>query len=314
MTVPWFIGQPGAKHSAEIARVLAFAATGGAEGVIGTGHMKVLAQTVPNGSVRVTPGACSMLNRQSAGTLAAVYQSYVDGVSAQENLTIPATAGTARADLIVRIVQDSQYPPNTIPANPAVGPYGKYAVISNVEAARTTLVGLGLPYSAVVLARINIPASTAAITQAMITDLRQLSQPRTSSMRRTFMTSGAVTLTSGTPVRWPNVSQSLAIPSWATHAQIKADVAGIYVDGANATAALRVALGTSGQSMEVAVASVNIGRIATGVAHEFTLSATDRAAGTAVLDIKGYKGSGGSLYADHATPVTFDVMFEERAV
>ena len=64
---PWAIGGEGIEHSANVARLLAYAAAGGIEGIIGTLDLEVRPLAVPGGSVRVAPGACFILNRNPTG-------------------------------------------------------------------------------------------------------------------------------------------------------------------------------------------------------------------------------------------------------
>ena len=65
-STPWFVGG-GAQHSPEVARSLAYASTNGAEGTCGISDLRVQAQSVPNGSVQVIPGAALLLNRYTGG-------------------------------------------------------------------------------------------------------------------------------------------------------------------------------------------------------------------------------------------------------
>ncbi|MET7808651.1 hypothetical protein [Micromonospora chersina] len=80
----------------------------------------------------------------------------------------------------------------------------------------------------IALARVDIPPSTGAITEAMIKDLRRVANPR---RERTLLTSspGAnndLTSTSAY-VDWPAVAvKSIAVPSWATQVKIVSTIAG----------------------------------------------------------------------------------------
>lgn len=90
-----------------------------------------------------------------------------------------AATGSAggRSDLIVAQVEDPNMAgePWQTPTNPAVGPYIFTRVIPNVPAGTTSLRPLGYSgRSAIVLARVDLPASTGTVTASMITDLREL--------------------------------------------------------------------------------------------------------------------------------------------
>ena len=223
MTVPWFIGSNGALHSPEVARSLAYAATGGGEGVVSPLDMRVVALGVPGASVGILPGGAVMLNRSPGAS----YQSYVDRVLATEFLAIGATGGVARHDLIVRRVQDPDYPGWNVPADPVNGPYATYAVITGVSANCTTAKELNLNYPAIALARIDIPPLTGAIQQGHIVDLRKMANRR--SERRVFMGQpGAQDLVSAVSVNFPNTFvPTVDIPQWATHYSLIAHLAGV---------------------------------------------------------------------------------------
>ena len=175
MSVPWAIASNGAKHSGEVARTLAFAATQGSEGVISVGDMAVQQLAVAGASVQIIPGACAMLNRSPGGD----HQTYVDRELATLQLAIASTSsGGGRSDLIVRRVEDPDFPSWAVPVDPLLGPYSRYAVISGVPNTTTTAKQLNLGYPAIALARIDIPLSTATITTAMIKDMRKVCNPR----------------------------------------------------------------------------------------------------------------------------------------
>lgn len=215
--VPWFIGG-GAEHGPEVARMLAYAATSGAEGVISTGDMRVTALPTPGGAVRVYPGGAVMLNRYPG----APNQSYTVRNATSTDVAVSATgsSGGSTRYLIIR-VDDPQYG-GQVPANPVTGPYVRFVLV-------TSITNLAYPFLA--LAKITQPANTATITQAMITDLREVANPREKQViipRPTLANDAAsgMTLTAtGADGEWfPNAGgeQYIDIPSWATRMQVEA--------------------------------------------------------------------------------------------
>lgn len=241
-SVPWFVGG-GAQHSPEIARVLAYAAFRGNEGVMGPPDLRVTALTVPGASVNIAPGACSVLCR----ALGQTYQAYAGRLPTQDTVGIAATgSGSGRSDLIVARVEDPNLAgePWSAPTDVAAGPYIFIRVIPGVPNTTTTVTGLGLGYSAIPLARIDIPASTATITNAMLVDLRTIPNPRKERSLRTSYPAGSQDLSSQTTLtNWPSAANTtLTIPTWATTARIVAQVAGVNLLTANWNGALRVAL------------------------------------------------------------------------
>lgn len=221
--VPWAVGG-GAELSPAVARLLAFAATGGAEGVAGIYDLKVTALPVPGTSIRTTFGGAVILNRSPG----AANQSYVGMNATSTDVPVtPTGAGSARYDLVVARVMDPEYPPWPEPADPVNGPYIETHIIENVSSTTRTAAQLNLGYPAIALARLSIPASTATITNAMITDLREVAIPRRVRYVRTMALGGSSTedLTSSTDEAFPNASLSFApvdIPEWATAARVTA--------------------------------------------------------------------------------------------
>lgn len=292
----------GVEVPASVARMLAYVAGGGAEGIVEPGGLKVQPLAVPGTSVRVMPGAAMVKNRYPGGSL----QSYPIYEQVQQTVPIVATgSGGGRADLVIARVRDPQY---------VAGAAGvTFEVIQGVPASSGAAYVESLAYPALALARVTIPASTATITAGMITDLRALARPRTSLWRRSSTAPGTGSLTSTTRVRWPNIVHQVPVPSWATHVNVKADISGAYAGG-SAAANLFVSVGTSGVSSSAAIDTSTAARLSSTVVGDFALNATDRAAGTIAVEMQGNKYAGGNFLADHATPVAFDLLFEERAV
>lgn len=229
---PWFVGG-GAEHSPEIARQALFDSTGGNEGVSSVGGLRVAAQAVPNGTVRALTGGGLLLNRYPGGT----GQSYAVRNKTQTSIPItPTGSGGGRTDLVVIRVVDPQYEGQP-PVDPNDFDYTRFEVIQGVPAGTTTFAELNRNYPAIALAKITIPASTATITDAMITNLRKLAQPRTDvvNVPRPNVTNDAgMTLGSRAAFpqgEWfPNVGGNLnngrydiPVPTWATRMQIRCE-------------------------------------------------------------------------------------------
>lgn len=243
-SVPWFVGG-GAEHSPEVARLMAYAATAGAEGIVGTGDLRVAPLSVPGGSVRVAPGAALIRNRATGGAS----QTYVARNPTEDVVAIAATgSGGGRTDLIVAQVEDPFMAgePWQTPTNPAVGPYIFTRVIPNVPAGTTSLRNLSgySGRSAVVLARVNIPASTGTITAGMITDLRNVALPRATRSLDIFGASGGA-LGSTTEAAWPTNERTVEIPEWATRLKGSVTLTGVMQTGGNEASIHRLKIGSS---------------------------------------------------------------------
>ncbi len=126
--------------------------------------------------------------------------------------------------MVILRIEDPQYEGTR---NPAVDPIAYFQVISNVSSSATAIPDgrTGIP-----LARIDIPASTATITDAMIKDVRKVANPR---RERTYGPSPGVPLH-----RHQRHLRHLLLlhdrrrlehphPSWASVAKIRFDIGGL---------------------------------------------------------------------------------------
>ena len=156
-------GKGGAENSVELARVGVYAGTSGATGIIESTDLKVTALPVPGGAVRV---------RKGTGVIKSTYpgvfgQSYAVQEDSYTDVPVSATGSSGAAVKYVYIViEDTQYTGQQ-PEDVKTGPYNFYRV--------TTSLPSNKPY--LLLAKINQPASTGAITNAMLTDMREVANP-----------------------------------------------------------------------------------------------------------------------------------------
>lgn len=251
--VPWLV-DGGAVHSAEVSRTLAYVALGGAEGVVGPLDLKVSASSIPDGRVRNAAGACGITNTYPSQS----QQSYVGRNTSDDYVNIAPTAAAGRSDLVIARIDDPQYG-GTTPTDPAVGPYIKTAVLSNVGAG-VTEVPSSVLYPAVALARIDIPASTGTITNAMITDVRKLINPRASREIQLHSTTGTTVLTAVGPsyMNWPRAGGwQISIPTWATKMIVIGQLGGIRFGSPGAYGNLRIKLGTDANEVITPTTSFN---------------------------------------------------------
>lgn len=232
---PWFIGLDGVEHSAEVARMLAWGATSGASGIIKPTDLRVRAQTVPGPSVRIMPGGFVVESTYSGAS----QQSYIERAPTATDVDIPATGSSGGATrYVVGAILDAQYPGGgTAPAVPNDGIYAAPRVVSSLNQA----------YPLVPLARINQPANTSTITNAMITDLREVANPRRYEVmfgRPRIVADGSAGTTLSVKTSSggeyfpggdgsPNQFQ-VDVPPWATRVMIDADWMSVrYAAGEN---------------------------------------------------------------------------------
>lgn len=318
--VPWAV--EGGLHSAAVARLLAYAALGGAEGIVEPSDLKVSALAVPGTSIRIGPGGVAILNRYAGGG----QEVYVGRNPEDHVLAYPANnTGSSRYDLVGLRVNDPNFPGGgSAPVDPLVGPYIAPFVVTGVPAGTTKFSDLGGIYStlpAVALARMLIPATTSTITNAMVdADVRQLARPRRHRELLVAQQVDAVNLTSTTDVwvNWPpTATWQVAVPPWATEAKIVATLAQVEHITNNAFGRLRFKLG--------ALASQNFNydenwtgnptRTVQVMADTINLTDTER--GTIqTVKVEGFRFTGitGNLQADASTATILDIEFLETAV
>ncbi|MGX1268101.1 hypothetical protein [Streptomyces phaeoluteigriseus] len=251
-SVPWFT-EGGAEHSSEVARLLAYAAFAGAEGIIGNADLQVKALSAPGGSVQVMPGACAVLNRASGAT----YQAYAGRLPTADTVAIAPTGVSARSDLVIARIENPYSYGETWnqPADPKVGPYIYTRIVSGIPSTTTRVRQVRPGDSAITLARIDIPANTSTITQSMIKDMREMANPRRRRVVRHMHGFNGVDAVGNT--RYPNWEEfpqgcnwPIEIPEWATNATIIATWAGLeQVNARDSYGHLRARLGSLGTNI-----------------------------------------------------------------
>lgn len=315
--VPWLVGG-GAEHSPSVVRTAAYIAANGASGVVNPDDLAVTELPIPGTSVRVAGGAFSIENTYPGQ----VNQSYQSRNIDYEDVAIPATAGVARSDMIVIRIDDPEFG-GTTPADPKVGPYNRFAVLSNVGAGATEIPA-SVEYPAEALARIDIPASTATITNAMITDLRRLIAPKSLTSLNVGSDVGvSLTSTSATGQSWPKASGwDVKIPAWATHVIALASATGFKTSG-NAYGNTWVRMGSTAEPLAVIVGNSGFNsanapgdmRLGVAPAGKMVIPATLR--GTIVnFSIRGKLTDANSTHplADAWTSASLTLMFVQEPV
>lgn len=252
-SVVWAVGN-GAAHSPEVARQMAYAAVGGYEGVLGPADCKVTAQTSPNGTVQMARGAYSILNRFTTGN----QEAYIGRAATVENVAIAPTAASGRSDAIIIEIIDpfAAGSPHNPPSNPVVGPYVRTRVVSGVSPTLTEISKHSgfASLSAYMVARVDIPANTTAITNAMIKDVRKLNDPRSEISSKSFISTqpgkdGSGYLTPnpipGSFARWPSgAGYNVDIPIWATKMSVLVLVQGAATRVAGSYGEVKAKIGT----------------------------------------------------------------------
>lgn len=224
----------GVEVPAAVARAVAYASSGGAEGVVEPDGLKVASLDVPSTQVRVLPGAALVLNRYPGGSL----QTYAVLEQVQQTLPVVATGSSGgRSDLVIVRVTDTEYGSGD--------PGSTFEIVQGVPDASGAEYAATLGYPAVALARIDIPASTATITSDMIVDLRRVALPRTKRVVINREIVAPTGVESSTFTEWPDAGASVEVPSWATTAIFRVETLAAHW-GPNVTGELRIMFGDLG--------------------------------------------------------------------
>lgn len=228
----------GAQSSARIARLQLQSGTASGNGVVATDHLQVRELAVPGTSVRITAGGATILGHEQ--TAQGSYFAFNVG---DAELAVSATgSGAGRSDLVVLRVEDPSIDGTSWSHDVTTEPVYHFRIIEGVSSAATR-VPSGM--SAIALARLDIPPSTATITQDMIADVRQPATPRT---QRTLRVQRGGTQVNDPPnwdeagnqtedfERWPQHDWVVEIPAWATQVQVLANWDNVFYSPTGGTA------------------------------------------------------------------------------
>lgn len=221
----WFI-QAARDHPPELLRTAAYVWTGGAEGIVAPGDLRVSALDAAGGQVRISPGAAVVRNRHPE----ARSESYVIRAPGFCYVDIPATT-SPRVDLIGLRIDDPQYEGVNGPDNETEAETWRFTRpfrVHNVSGANLALaqrgqLDLGFPHY--FPAYVQLPANTGiganAVTNAMIGSLRELAQPRSKPVIEIGQPTPEDALTGGLSELgrpWPDYRPDIRVPTWATNA------------------------------------------------------------------------------------------------
>lgn len=295
----------GGTHPARTMRMMIRDLSRGSQGVTEYNDLKVSQLTTPGAGVQVGDGSGVV---RGAAWGQGSYTQYNVGSA---TVDVAPTGATARTDMLVLRVEDPEYE-GTL--NPASDDIGYFRVVSNVSSTATQPPA-GM--TAIPLARISLPANCATITNAMITDLRTIANPRRERQLYTAFPSDLSRLVYQDDKwhTWPAAARwSIAVPSWAVSVKIVTTLAGLRLDSADVYAHMQHAFGTIlGQDTSVDDDQGNTTRRNTVVlADSLSVPAAMRGT-TQTLYLQTWmsKAETGNLGVDSATSLIADVEFTE---
>lgn len=251
----------------EIARLVPWLAAGGQTGIVGPESLRVTPAPTPGSSVRIRPGvfviaATPEHQTIQTGYTSAPWQSYMRALFQTQTVTINSTGTSGpRIDVVGIEIVDPTIENTAEGMSDAAWLDHQFWRVRVIEGANQGqsrphhFASLARPF--LPLARINIPANTGTITQAMITDLRFMAVEREKTVE--FMepaNTGSSNLTLGqSQTDWYSFPEILGItvPQWATHVTLKGTLTSFRVAGsgtASGAARLQFTADTGWQSTQ----------------------------------------------------------------
>ncbi|MGW3657199.1 hypothetical protein ACWD6R_16560 [Streptomyces sp. NPDC005151] len=299
----------GGTHPARTMRMMIRDLSRGSQGVTEYNDLKVSPMTTPGAGVQVADGSGVV---RGAAWGQGSYTQYNVGSA---TVNIAPTGAQGRTDMVVLRVLDPEYEGSRDPAKDDIG---YFYVVSNVSSTATQPPA-GM--TAIPLARIAIPANTATITAAMITDLRGIANPRRDRQIYTASPTGDQTWVgnkNGTYVAWPQAARwNIAVPVWAVRTRIVFTVSAVQVMFGSVWGNAAFKLGTvQGQGITfdtgVFTSSDRSQRVNLISADTLTIPASLRGTTQSLQALVALdSGNVGILQADKATTAIADVEFEE---
>lgn len=228
-------------------RIQAYANASGNDGIINKGDLRVSQLEVAGQGLQVAHGGAVVLNRyQDPDSIDQAYVVSNVNSATLDSSQMPAAAGAQRYHLVCVTVGDPEFSQVGHPWMPSLVPggeeqtfqYVRFHVIQNVPGSVRTEQGLRdymdtLTYPALPLAVLDVPANTTAITDAMITDVRYMANPRSLERVEHLAAGGTnglqgVNGVAGTWEDWPaSANFDLYVPKWAVRAKLDGFVEGL---------------------------------------------------------------------------------------
>lgn len=296
----------GGRVPAAMARRVTYAVSSGANGVVTVGDLKVNQTPTPSAAVRVERGG-ALCKQRTTG--ASEYETYAIAQDSFTNVSIPASTTAARTHYIIARVDDWHFTGGTAPADPLNALYWSLVRV-------TTITGITQPH--VVLAKIVVPANTSVVTDAMITDMREVALPRRDRMTRLVYVTQVLNLTSSSFIDFPGEGKiTVDVPPWAGHAIVRADLLEtLHTGSANTDGRMTLMLGNvaayTGERRFDVVYGGNTSRQDHTVISEFKIPDSYRGTPRSLVLRARRLGGEGYLRADTYTQVAYDIEFIEK--
>ncbi|WP_405803419.1 hypothetical protein [Streptomyces sp. NBC_01187] len=298
----------GGHHPARAMRLMIRDLARGQQGIAEAADLKVRPLETPGAGVRVGDGSALIHGArpwQGAYTQTNIGDTTVD---------VPPTGPTARTDLLILRVEDPEYEGERDPRREDIG----YFHLVQDVARDATDVPRGM--TGIPLARLTLPRNTGTVAADMITDLRQIANPRTERTTRVAHPDETQKLPEKHDrwIAWPKeAAWDIAVPAWATHVTIVVTVAGLRAGAGNVFAQMRTLFGERNATPTVVDDDGTTTRRSTVILAD-TLAVPDEYRGTrqhlAVQIDQIDKYGDGDLSVAKGTTVVAEVEFTEGPV
>lgn len=320
---PWAID--GARSTSALARLSSYATGGGRSGVVQPLDLKVSALAVPGNGLRISSGAAMILN----GYQDIPDQAYTVSNPAEHVVpsdVMPSSQPATSYYLVCIVVGDPEFdqtghpfmPPG--PLDPLVAPDYEYVRIRVIPCSSGVrrFDQLNVQYPGVALARLEVPASTTTITNAMIMDVRSLAAARQSSELLVTQPNMGPTIVSTDFAYLGDWQPYVEMPSWATHVDIVTTISGISHIDPDVVGQIRTLIyGTShlaGPAVYYEFAdSDRVFSERASLMSTFSASLPQYAGESIRIDVQANRLEGtGQIYIFDGTTIVHDVRFSER--
>lgn len=205
----------GNTEDASLLRQMLQGATLGSQGTVGHLDCQVNASGPATSGIVIGAGSVVVAGAESPNQ----GSYYAANIGTDTTLSIAATGGSERSDLVIARAEDPTWSGSPW-GNPAAGQIVFPRVLSGVASGATAVPG---GYSAIPLARIDMPAGVSVVQQSYIHDLRQVCNPQrqVSSYAVAGPGSQVNATTSTIQANWPpGATWAVQVPSWATTAVV----------------------------------------------------------------------------------------------
>lgn len=324
----------GAEIDAAMIRRTTFSLAGDVNGVVLPGDLVVSELDVPGAGVQIAAGVGVVLNRyQDAPN--ELYVVSNPGTHTVAEVDMPGVDASDKSYILAIVIGDPDFSQTGHPWMGSDDPESgeeltfQYVRPTWIEVSDDTVTELDVDYPALEIARLDLPASTATVTDSMLTDLTRLARVRQS--QDIFVSPGGTWDNSTNLVRIPSggsygdwgpaqFAPTVKVPTWARRAIVVASINGIGISDTSVDIAgqIRTQLGAVSGPVTTFNFSIGGGAIRTNLQTGGEYDVESIAGTTVALRVEGFENTPGSpttnqrLALQSGSQQIFDVRFFEE--